>query len=722
MPALAARHFEITRASGAIEIDGLLDEPAWAQALRFDLPYEWAPGDNIAPSVETQFLIAYDDKHLYAAWIADDPVPDQVRAHLMDRDEIGTLNQDDHVVLMLDTYNDERRGLQFRINPLGVQADAVFSNNDEDFSFDMIWSSAGRITAEGYQVEIAIPFDQLRFAKTEGEQTWGIDVGRSYPRNVRHRIAAHPIDRDNSCVLCQIDKVSGFHDLGPGRNLEIIPTVTANRTEADENFPNGDFATQVEEAELGLSARWGITPNVSLSATVNPDFSQVEADVARLQVNNRFALFFPEKRPFFLEGVDFFRTPINAVFTRTVADPDWGGKLTATLGDNGIGVFVARDTIGGLLFPSNQRTRSGVIEDEVTTGVLRYRRDIGKGSTVGLLYAGREGDDYSNDVFGIDAFLRINESNTVTVQALRSDTQYPDAIAAEFDQPTDAFSGDAISVEYRHDSRRWRGSLEYDLRDIGFRADTGFIRRADTESLEGRIVRRWFGEEGDWWTRRNVGFSAERTEDRGGNLTDDEVEVFVNMSGPLQSFVELSLGTESTFFEGILHDDLDRAQLFGSVQPSGAVRLSLFAQTGDTVDVANNQVAEELRLAPRIELKLGRHINIRLNHTLQRLTVPGGELFEANLTQLRWVYNFSVRSFVRAIVQRFDIERDPTLFAELVEAREESLFAQLLFSYKLNAQTVLFFGYSDNREGGQDLSLTQADRTLFLKLGYAFTL
>jgi hypothetical protein len=188
----ALRHLEIHRATSPIQIDGKLDEPAWSEAMQLDVAYEWQPGDNVEPPVATEFLATYDDSYLYAAWRAHDPRPAEIRANLMDRDSIDTFVQDDHVVLMIDPFNDERRAFQFRINPLGVQADAVFSQNEgvEDWSFDMIWSSAGRITNDGYVVEIAIPLHQIRFPATKGPQTWGFDVERSYPRNVRHRMSA----------------------------------------------------------------------------------------------------------------------------------------------------------------------------------------------------------------------------------------------------------------------------------------------------------------------------------------------------------------------------------------------------------------------------------------------------------------------------------------------------------------------------------------------------
>ena len=204
--------FEAPRASTEINIDGVLDEPAWQDAAVIPLIYEYFPGNNIEPPVKTEGLVTFDDSWLYIAFRAFDPEPGRVRAHLMARDEINTFVQDDHVSIMLDTFNDERRAFQFRVNPLGVQADAIFSEVDgiEDWSWDMIWASAGKLTNDGYVVEVAFPFEQLRFQKTKQVQTWGIELGRSYPRSSRHRITDSGRDRDRSCIICQFNKISGL--------------------------------------------------------------------------------------------------------------------------------------------------------------------------------------------------------------------------------------------------------------------------------------------------------------------------------------------------------------------------------------------------------------------------------------------------------------------------------------------------------------------------------
>jgi hypothetical protein len=718
------RDFEVRRAISAIEVDGVLDEPAWQDALSFALPCEWNPGDNVAPPVETDFLVTYDDEHLYVAWRAFDPEPSAIRAHLMDRDSIDTFVQDDHVVLILDTFNDERRGFQLRVNPLGVQADALFSQSEgiEDFSYDMIWDSAGRITEEGYVVEVAVPLNQLRFPSTDAGLTWGFDVGRSYPRSVRHRMASSARERGNNCLLCQVTKVSGFEAIEPGRNLEVTPTVTALRTDRLSSFPGGDLESGDEDFEPGITARWGVTPNVTLSGTVNPDFSQVEADVAQLAVNERFALFFPEKRPFFLEGSDIFATPIRAVFTRTVADPSWGAKASAKLGAGTFGVFVTDDDFNTVLVPTNQRTAVAPLAGGVTGSVLRYRRDFGAETTVGALYAGREGDAYHNRVFGLDAVHRFDASNRLTLQALGSETRYPGTLAPGLLATLEDERGYGFLVDWDHESRDWFWSASYQDLDPAFRADSGFVPRVDVREAEGVVQRNLWGEAEDFFNRIAIGLYTRRVEDHSGRLTDRNLDLYANFSGPLQSFAQVSLKNNEQFFGGVLYGDLWRGQLFAELQPSGALRLTLFTDLGETVDFQNNRPADGFQVGPSVELKLGRHVNLRASHNFRRLEVEGGELLEANLTELRAVYNLSTRTFVRAIFQYFDLQQDPALFTFPVEPEVEDLFTQLLFSYKVNPQTVLFLGYSDARLGLADVSLTQTERTFFAKIGYAWTL
>jgi hypothetical protein len=715
--------FDVRPATSPITVDGLLDEPAWHDAVRIPIPYEWAPGDNATPPVETDCRVTFDTARLYVGCHAFDARPQEIRAHLMDRDSIDTFIQDDFVGVMIDTFDDERRGYQFRVNPLGVQADAVFSEQDgiEDWSWDMIWDSRGRITAEGYTVEIALPFNQLRFRAGSGPQTWGFELFRSWPRNVRHRMSSRWTDRNKDCVLCQENKVDGLAGMRPGRNLEITPTVTGTQTETRVPFPDGGFDAD-RHGDLGLTLRWGVTPNMTLSGTLNPDFSQVEADVAQLDVNTRFALFYPEKRPFFLEGVDYFATPLQLVFTRTVADPYGGAKLTGKAGRTTLGVFSAADRINNLLFPSNQGSDATSLDDDVVTTVVRVRRDVLSRSSVSALAISREGGTYHNRLAGIDGAFSLSTSDTLFWQVAMSDTRYPDATAAAFGQPAGSFAGAALSAAYQHGSRNWFWYGTYQDLSPEFRGDAGYVPRVDTRLAEAGLGRHFWGDQDHWFTRFQLALLGSVTYDYDGTLTDAELRPGFNYTGPMQTSVQLGvnrflvryLGTDYRYW---------RPTLFLEGQPTGWVKPSLVARWGGDVDYANGRAGESVQVVPAVELKLGRHVNLQVQHTHQWFDIEAGQLFDAGLTEVRVVYHLNLRTFLRAIVQYTDVTRDPALYLAPVPAETERFFAQYLFSYKVNPQTLVYVGYSDNYLGGRaevPLDLTQTDRTVFVKVGYAW--
>ncbi len=723
VPAPPPAVFKTAPATSPIRVDGVLDEPAWRDAVVIPLPYEWQPGDNAKPPVDTDCLVTYDGSNLYVAFRAFDPDPSAIRAHLMDRDDTDTLIQDDHVGVMIDTFNDERRAFQFRVNPLGVQADAIFSEQDgvEDFSWDMIWDSVGRVTAEGYVVEIAFPLKQLRFPGGGGPQTWGFEAFRSWPRNVRHRISSRFTDRNKGCILCQENKIEGVEGLSPGRNAELDPTGTYRRTDAAP-APGEPLVREDSTGEVGVTGRWSPTTNLTINGAVNPDFSQVEADVAQLDVNERFALFYPEKRPFFLEGLDFFTTPIQAVFTRTIADPYFGAKLTNKQGANATGVFVARDRFNSLIVPGNQGSASASLDDDVTTTVARYRRDVGVGSTIGALYAGRESGDYHNRQIGVDLFFRPVPSEQFRVQYIRSDTRYPEEIVDDYGQPDGAFGGNAAWLEYQHVSRNWVWLGSYERYDRGFRSDTGFVPRVDTTNLFGLIQRRFWGGAGRWFTTVNVGLQALQSATDGWTVTDRALVPFVNYTGPYQTAVNAQVSRGETLYEGQRYTYTNPLVRFG-IKPTGDVNLTASVRFGGGVDFANaREATSTFRFSPAIEYRPASRVSLALSHSLEQLSVDEGRLYQANLTQLRAVYHLNLRTFVRAILQYTDISRDPGLYIYPIESRSRRLFSQYLFSYKVNPQTVLFLGYSDNWQGARGIDLGQQNRTFFVKVGYAWIL
>ncbi len=717
-----AKNAVVTPTSSHIKIDGRLDEEAWQKAAMLEILYEWQPGDATPAPVKSEVRITYDRAKIYIGFRCFDPEPQKIRAHLMGRDSIDTFIMDDHISFMIDTFNDERRAFQFRVNPLGVQADANFSELEgyEDFSWDAIWASAGKIDDSGYTVEVAIPFNQLRFPKGGAELTMGFSAERSWPRNVRHRMTSHVRSRDSNCILCQFNKLNGFQNISPGKNLELDPTLTAQRSDAMDMaaFPDGELETGKVKVEPGISARWGVTPNLMLNATVNPDFSQVEADAAQLDINTRFALYYPEKRPFFLEGGDFFLTPLEMVFTRTVADPLWGGKMTGKIGANVIGVFVTQDRINNLLFPANQGTGMGSLDDDVWGGVFRFRRDVGRNSTVGLLYTGRVGGDYFNHVLGADGFLRLSRTKTVSWQVLASRTAYPEATAAAYVQEADPFSGHALFGNFRHDSRNLIYVLSYEDLGSDFRADFGFLTRVDTRRLTLNIHPQIWGRPGGWFNRLAFQALGSRITDHEGNQTDIESRVGVGYEGPLQSVLQVFLLSTKILYRGV---EIERTFNSGylEMKPRSGLWYWLYWEAGDAIDYANARAASSLLLNPSLEVALGRHLNLNVNHTYEHMTLRGERVYLANLLQAKLIFNFNVRCFLRAIVQYSDIKYNPALYTFAVEARQKELFTQLLFSYKINPQTVLFLGYTDSGIGTADIDLTRTGRTFFLKIGYA---
>ncbi len=711
--------YAIHRTDAEITIDARLDEAPWKGRPTFELAYETNPGENVPPEVRTEFWLTYDAERFYVAVVAHDPDPGSIRARLTDRDSAF---QDDFTGVILDTFNDETRAFEFFVNPLGVQMDLLQNEigGGEDDAWDALWHSAGRVTETGYVVEFAIPFSSLRFPRAEGVQTWGIDAVRIHPRDQRRRIGLFPQKRGSNCYLCQAAKLQGIEGVTPGRNLEFAPTVTAHRTDRREAFPGGPVAEGDVESDVGLTAKWGITPNMTFTGAYNPDFSQVEADAAQLDVNTQFALFFPEKRPFFLEAADLFDTRIQAVHSRNIADPEWGLKLTGKEGKNAVGVVVAEDRISNILLPGAQGSALAFLDEPNTSSILRYRRDLAGSSTIGVLFTGREGDSYHNRVAGVDALFRWKGTEAVRIELLGSQTEYPHELAGEFGQPEGSFEDYGLRAVYQHTDRN---KMFYVLhQDMGrdFRADLGFIPQVDYRR-EQVIFERYFYNEGGRFSRINFGTQFSDTYDHASHRLRRLGEVWAWGNGPRQSFFSSGAGAGDRWFNGRTFDE-NYVWFYGEVRPTSWLFMTIDSSAGDEVDFANTRAGESMRLAPSFRFDVGEHLRLQLAHSWKRLDVEEGTLFTAQVSDLRLTWQFDVRTFVRLVSQYRTTERDASLYLSEVEPESEHLFNQLLFSYKLNPQTVLFVGYSDNHfGGGPAVDLTQGDRTLFFKVGYALT-
>jgi hypothetical protein len=722
-------------------VDGVLEPDEWTGVPTIPLPWEVNPGHNEPAPVETACRVAFDADNLYLGCEAPDPDPTSVRAWITDRDGIAG---HDRIVFTLDPFRDSRRGFQFGISAQGVQFDALFNQQgsssqggdaQRDPTWDAIWSSAGRITSEGYAVEAAIPFGSLRFPEDGGDDPWGILVSRFRPRSSRVELRSAPLDRDEACVLCQADDLAGLVGIAPGGNVQLAPTFTASRSDSPGESP-GELEAGPATADPGLDLRWSPSPELAINATVNPDFSQVEADAAQLDVNQAFALFFPEKRPFFQEGADVFETPIRALFTRSVVNPSGGAKVTGKMSDYVVGALVVRDEVNNLLLPGSQSSSSLHLDEPVTTAVGRLRRDVGASSTVGGLVVAREGRGYHNRVAGADAFLQPWPSFTARLQALRSWTRYPDTVASALAggggagpsvaPVSETFSGHAVQGQLRYQSREWILNSDLRYREGGFRADAGFQPQVGIRGGNASVERIFRSGGGRWFDRLSAQVGTWRNEEIDGQLLAGGIWTGLAYSGPLQS----SFTYFPNFFrEGFAEEEFGMTTHFFSarLRPWGGVGLRVSGELGDAVDVANARKAGQVRLTPSLDLRLGRRTSLDLSHRFQRLETAdaGLEILTAHVSEARAAYNFSNRAFVRLIAQHRLTDRNADVHESAVPTRTRSLFTQLLFSYKVNPQTLVFLGWSDDRAGASDLparelSLEPRGRTFFLKLGYAW--
>ena len=674
--------------------------------------------ENIAPPVKTEVLLASGPGHLYVGFRAYDPNPPGIRARVTDRDNI---REDDYVGIILDTFNDSRNTYNFYCNPLGIQADRVVGSVGDD-EYDAIWDSAGRIDKNGYTVEMAIPFSSLRFQESKDRQIWRIDAIRSFPRNLTHMMGLFARDRDNNCYMCQAVEVIGFSGAKAGKDLEFDPTLSALVTHEREPFPRGKLVEKTGKIDPGLTARWRITPNVTLSTAINPDFSHVEADAAQLDINTQFALYFPEKRPFFLEGTGIFRTPtFRIVYSRAVADPDWGVKVTGKEKKYTFGFFSVRDSITNLLFPGTYRSRSTSVKRKNMSTALRFLIDVGKSSTLGIVITDREGEDYFNRLVGLDGNLKISAQDLFTFQLVGSQTHYPEAIVSEYSQPQGRFSGTALDLFYQHKTRQvdlwgqYQDITPYYRADLGLGGQTGF--RATL--LSGGYT--WWHNPGHWFSKINIGSLYIHETDRQGTLLSNSLQTWLKYNGPLQSSLRVGASLGKKSFMGVEFAD-KYLELDVGLYPSGSLMLGLSAYFGDQADIANVQAGRQLSFNPLVQYKIGRHLFAGLDRVYERLDVSGGRLYTANLSNIRLVYQMNRRAFLRVILQYADSRYNPDLYGFAVDPLERHLFSQVLFSYKINPQTVLFLGYSDNYYGYGHIPLKQANRTLFLKIGYALVL
>jgi hypothetical protein len=672
------------------------------------------PSDGKQSTERTEAYLGYDSENLYAIFIAFDSEPQKLRARMVSRENFVTEHGDmvdDGVSVSLDTFNDQRRGYVFQVNPYGVQWDGIYSDNRGfDSSFDTVWHSRAKITGRGFIVWFAIPFKSLRFSSAP-EQTWAILLNRDIPR--KSEVVFWPIYSSKiNGYINQAAPLKGLKDISPGRNMQFIPygAVRSFRAldERDANAPA--FRGKRAEFDGGVDAKFVIKDSLVLDVAVNPDFAQVESDEPQVTANERFELFFPEKRPFFLENSSFFQTPINLLFTRRIADPQFGLRLTGKMGKWAVGALFADDQAPGKSVPK----KDPMAGQRAFLGALRASRDIFKQSTIGFFYSDREfrGDlagrtlsdlpeiaqTRSNRVAGIDGRFRLDQSWVAAVQAATSTSRFLDGTHS---------AGPAYEATLNRRGRQFNANSRFSDRSPGFNTDAGFIPRTDIRDFAQNLSYRW-RPEGKRFIAWGPNFMAGGTWDHSGARLNWIAFTQLAFEFTAQTNFQLNYATESELLRPADFSSLMANRNYHRVTRGFSFASSALRQVdvrgefrfGQRINIdPPGTLQPELadRASGNFSMTIRPHHQLRIDNSYLffRLTDRSNQLsiFNNHIIRSKWNWQFNRELSLRVILQY-----DALLANQFNTSLEttKNFNADLLFTYLPHPGTALYVGYNSN--------------------------
>jgi hypothetical protein len=701
---------QIHRAEGAIRIDGDLSDPGWKSAATVSAFFEGQPGDNTPAKVKTTAWLTYDDRYFYIGVRCEDLNPQRIRAPYVERDNV--IGTDDNIAIFLDTRNDHRTAMELRVNPRGIQADGIYNDagSIEDFSPDYFYDTAAKIDSGGWSAEYAIPFSSLRYPDRP-DQTWNILIWRNYPRDFRYAFYNTPVPRNSNCLVCHATPIAGLTGLPHAGHLVAAPYVTGQQTEN----PSGPIGSRLERApfrkDAGLDVKWTPAADNAVDMTINPDFSQVESDVAQITANQRFAVFFPEKRPFFLEGFDLFDTPLQVAYTRTITSPQWGARSTGKFLGTAYTLLIAGDRGGGLtIIPGPVASFFAPQDFKSLDTIARIRHDIGR-SFIGGVLTDREirGGGY-NRVIGPDVQWWPTGTDSLNAELLLSSTQ-------DSNRPRSTSYAFHTSL----DRKKERYVAGVFAEDIGknFRADLGFLPQNGYRNIGGYYGLRFYPDN-KFFRAIRPAINVDRETDTNGSAIYRRSSTSIYLQGVKNLSIGFTWHAREQYRVGDRLLSEDFADWYIQIDPSRRVpHVALTGFNGQRIDFANGRVGTGGTIG--LTTTLRPHDKLTFDATVSRewLDVSGGSLYSASVDRLKTTYSFSAKSLVRIIGQYVSTDRNPSLYTFATSAHDAGFQGSILYSYKINWQTVVYFGYGDDRVLTLDNDLTKLDRSVFLKVSYA---
>jgi hypothetical protein len=681
-------------------IDGRLDDAAWQGASRLTDFVQQRPIEGAVATESTDVFVAYDNRTIYIGIHAHYSDTALLRANRVDRDETGN---DDTVAVLFDPFLDRQRGYSFSVNAYGVQADALLRGTvgGADGSWNVYYESAGTLVDDGWTAEMAIPIQSLRYPSPDAGNAhrWGFQVRREI-RSKDETVTWSPVSSDVMGTLAQMGRLEGMRDLSTRRTLEVLPTVTAIRTGTLD--ATGRLASD-NVAEAGLNVKYGLTPNITLDVTFNPDFSQIESDRAQIEVNQRFPLFFPELRPFFLEGQEIFRVlgPFNLLHTRTILDPQYGVKLTGKTGKTTFGVLVANDQAPGRRVDPDDPGFGKAAQ--ILSGRLRY--DVGQESFVGVLVNDVEFGNQHSRVALFDGSYRVGKNHRVQTTAALTDHRDAAGVSR---------TGHAVDVGLVKQSRTLGYILAQNLVSPDYRNDLGFIARTNYAKTWSSISYRWWPEH--WLINWGPSLNYDWVWDYDGVLQDKDLglNVQANFAKNISASAKVSRLTER-FLD---HEfNKTRLSLSGTVNTSRRVSFSASLNRGDEIRfVADPFLGRTTGFRASSTLRPFSRLQSQISLTTSRFTDvrTGTKVFDVKILDARTTYQFTERLLVRHILEHNTLNR--------------TLGLNLLATYRVNAGTVFFVGYDDRFQQSDRITVLpsptseyrRTNRAVFTKLQYLF--
>ena len=704
-----------------ITIDGKLDEQSWNIVDEIKLSYEIDPHVNVAASQNTSVKIVYDNENIYISFICFDTDISKLRAKISKRDQMF---MDDFVILYLDTYNDAQKAYELMVNPFGIQGDALKTSNNEDINFDFIWKSAATINDSSWIVEVAIPFSNIRFP-SNATQKWKILLGRNYPRESRFIFSPTKFDLNNNCMLCQGIDLVGIENISPSDQYEILPYVQSSQLNSFSTDTE-KLASEKIKGRIGGGFKFSNSDFV-LGTVINPDFSQIETDAAQISVNSTFALFYPEKRPFFIEGMDLF-TSRNMVFnSRSINNPLAAIKLSGKNNNLSYGYLFSDDRNTPFTIPGEEESKTNSSDVKSISQIAKLRYDFGEEQNVALLFTTRSIQKSYNNVAGLDWFFRFNKNyffggtyNYSSTQELNDSNLFiklydPNTLSAKYSasSKTENFDGEFLSG-HLFGSRIGFENKDYEfslrLREISplFQSLNGFINQVNKREVHLNQAFKFYPTSGIV-----DNFSIELNEGVFFNFENKRKELFtfIRLEAKLKGQINLMVGAIPVNIENWRNKELKmkpRLMMNVFAAPSSVFSYMISSNYGDAIYRDENpEIGTELSIGGSVSFKPNSNFSVSINQNYEELKRKNGNglYYSGYITRVYNTYNFSEKIFLRLIAQYDGFGKSFSFFP--------------LFTYQANPFTVFYMGTtSDFSQIGNLNNYRENTRQYFLKFQY----